>query len=212
MANLMLGTETERKFLVLDGWPRHAPGRLIRQGYFPAAPGITLRVRWTEGLGTITVKTPVVAGTRWEAEYPIPPEQAAVLLDLCPHRPIEKFRHDWIEGGLHWEIDRFLGRHDGLRLAEVELMHPWQAVAKPAWVGEDVTRVRAFHNSVIARTESVVEVLALWGRVTLKKPPGTGGMIKGGKRAADIFPAAGIPRRVRVGLEFRHLLHRGDPL
>lgn len=212
MANLILGTETERKFLVRDGWPRQAPGRLIRQGYFPAAPGITMRVRWTEERGTITVKTPVVAGTRWEAEYPIPPEQAAVLLGLCPHRPIEKFRHDWVEGGFHWEIDRFLGRHAGLCLAEVEVMHPWQAVSKPAWVGLDVTRVQAFHNSVIARTESVMEVLALWGRVRLGRPAGAGETFKGGKRAADIFPAAGLPRRVHVGPELRDLLHRRDPL
>ena len=155
---------------------------------------------------------PVVAGTRWEAEYLITPEQAALLLGLCPHRPIEKVRHDWIEGGLHWEIDRFLGRHAGLCLAEVELMHPWQTVSKPAWVGLDVTQVRAFHNSVIARTESVMEVLALWAGAKLGKSAGKSGTFKGGKRAADIFPAAEIPWRMRIGPELRDLLHRRHSL
>ncbi|OAN50802.1 hypothetical protein A6A04_17015 [Paramagnetospirillum marisnigri] len=166
---MILGTETERKFLVRDGWPRDAPGHYIRQGYLPSAPGITLRVRWTEKLGTITVKTPVFAGTRWEAECSIPPDTAAQLLTTCPNRPVEKVRHVWIVGDLSWEIDEFKGRHTGLVVAEVELLHPWQDIVLPTWVGEEVTHVRAFHNSVITKTESFHDVLALWRQALIKE-------------------------------------------
>jgi len=185
MHNLILGAEAERKFLVCDGWPRDAPGHYIRQGYLPAAPGLTLRVRRTQGLGTITVKTPVVAGARWEAEYPIPREAADLLLATCPYRPVEKVRHVWIDGDLRWEIDEFKGRHAGLLVAEVELLHPWQDISLPTWAGEEVTHVRAFHNSVITRTESLSDVLALWRQALIK-----GEKRKDVRRAADVLSGA----------------------
>lgn len=199
MANMVLGTETERKFLVREGWPRHAPAKLIRQGYFPAAPGITMRVRWTEAYGMVTMKTPVLAGTRWEAEYPITSLQAAELLQLCAHQPIEKLRHEWQADGITWEIDEFLGRHAGLCLAEVELVHPWQDFSRPGWLGEDVTDVKAFHNSTIARTASVMEILSLWHKAAKSK---------GVSRAPDIFPTSEVPRRLHDVSGIGQVLHR----
>jgi adenylate cyclase len=212
MTNLVLGTETERKFLVRDGWPRQAPARLIRQGYFPTVSGITMRVRWTRRLGLITIKTPVVAGTRWEAEYPISPYRATELLAQCPHQPIEKLRHQWHEDGVNWEIDEFLGRHAGLCMAEVELLHPWQEVPRPAWLGEEVTREKAFHNSTIARTASLMEVLAMWSKVKVRPTEKKSAALKGGSRAADILPASALPGRMHFGSRFGGILHRGHSL
>lgn len=212
MHPLLIGTEVERKYLVREGWPCDARGHYIRQGYLPASPGITLRVRWTEHLGTITVKTPVVAGTRWEVEYPIPPDGALALLSLCPHPPVEKIRHVWKNDGLRWEIDEFVGRHAGLILAEVELTHPWQKVILPHWVGEEVTQVRAFHNSVITRTASFLDVLALWRKVARPSPARIKAKDKGPQSAPNLFPAAEFPRWVPDQPGNRAILHRRHPL
>jgi len=157
-----LGIETERKFLVRGGWQESGAGTHIRQGYLPSLSGLTLRVRWTPDGGTVTVKTPALSGSRWEAEWPIPGQAALTLLSACPHTPVEKIRHFHPHEGLVWEIDRFLGRHAGLVLAEVELTAPGQTVALPDWVTHEVTGIPAFHNSVIAWTASADEVLNSW--------------------------------------------------
>lgn len=206
MAKAILATETERKFLVREGWPSREPGRLIRQGYLPAPPGVTLRVRWTAEQGTITVKTPIMNGSRWEAQYPIEPAQAEAMLAQCPRPPVEKCRRIRFEGGVRWEIDEFLGRHVGLLLAEVELTDPRQSFPLPDWVGCEVTGRNCFRNSVIVGTESAAEVLALW------QASESALRWKGGMSAADVFPALDVPGRLRRLTRDGGVPHRRNPL
>lgn len=152
--------ETERRFLVDQAWPRDATAQVIRQGYLPTLSGLTLRIRWTPELGTVTVKTPMLRGSRWETEWPLLPGIAEAMLGLCPHPPIEKLRRRVEHDGLIWEIDEYLGRHAGLVVAEVELSHPMQTFLLPAWVADEVTGIAEFSNSRLARTASLEPVWA----------------------------------------------------
>ncbi|MBF0326343.1 MAG: CYTH domain-containing protein [Alphaproteobacteria bacterium] len=147
--------ETERRFLVGSAWPSHVRPQAIRQGYLPTLSGLTLRIRWTSDLGTVTVKTPALLGSRWETEWPLLPAVALALLDLCPHPPIEKLRRVVEHDGLTWEIDEYLGRHAGLVVAEVELAHPLQQFQSPDWLGQEVTGIAELSNSRLARTPSL---------------------------------------------------------
>ena len=51
-----------------------------------------------------------------------------------------------------WEIDEFHGVNDGLVVAECELESEDQAIAKPDWVGDEVTGdARYFNSNLIAK-------------------------------------------------------------
>ena len=51
------------------------------------------------------------------------------------------------------ELDIFEGRHEGLRIVEVEFENEEQAnrFAPPAWFGEDVTFDGRYHNSHLSQ-------------------------------------------------------------
>ena len=88
-----MGREIERKFLVTsDAWRAGAEGTPIRQGYLSLDPARTVRVRLAGPKAFLTVKGLTRGAARDEYEYPIPPEDAAAMLDgLCTAR-IDKTR------------------------------------------------------------------------------------------------------------------------
>lgn len=154
-----MGREIERKFLVTgDAWRGRVSRTLrIRQGYLFADGSRSARIRLVleadRARGTVTVKGAREGIARLEYEYPIPPTDAAEMLDrLCLPSLIEKVRYEVIEDGLTWEVDAFEGDNAGLILAEVELERPDQHISPPAWVGEDVTDDARYYNSVLAQT------------------------------------------------------------
>ncbi len=139
--------EVERKFLVIgDDW-RKAEGTVLRQGYLSTHPERTVRVRIEGDKATIAVKGITHGATRSEYEYDIPPEEAAELLRLCEPPLIEKVRHRLEHDGLVWEVDEFLGDNQGLVVAEVELDREDRPLAKPPWVGKEVTHDSRFYNA-----------------------------------------------------------------
>jgi adenylate cyclase len=147
-----MGKEIERKFLIAgDQWREGAEGTLFRQGYLNSAKERVVRVRTMGPKAAMTIKGITTGATRLEFEYDIPLDDAGQLLDLCEQPLIEKTRYKIPYEGLVWEIDEFHGANDGLIVAECELESEDQAIAKPGWVGDEVTGdPRYFNSNLIA--------------------------------------------------------------
>ncbi|MGH2413508.1 MAG: CYTH domain-containing protein, partial [Microcystaceae cyanobacterium] len=85
--------------------------------------------------------------SREEFEYPIPLEDAQMMLDnLCDRPLIEKTRYKIQQGGLVWEVDEFRGDNQGLIIAEVELVNENQIVELPDWIGLEVSHDARYFN------------------------------------------------------------------
>lgn len=152
--------EIERKFLVADpGIVAGLEAERLAQGYLGRIGGFHLRVRLAiDPAGGrrawLTLKSDAPGIAREEREAEMSPDLAARLLATLPERHrIEKLRHHLpAEGlpGFTWVIDRFLGRHEGLWLAEIELDRADRAVALPAWLGAEVTDDPRYRNAALA--------------------------------------------------------------
>ena len=145
--------EIERKFLVTnDSYKQMAAARYhIVQGYISREKTGTVRIRITDDKAFLTIKGKPAAGhfARYEWEKEIDVTEATELLQLCQGTIIDKTR--WIvpaaEEGLKWEVDEFHGKHDGLVVAEIELLHEDQVVELPCFVGKEVTDDPRYYNA-----------------------------------------------------------------
>ncbi|MEE1184019.1 MAG: adenylate cyclase, partial [Paludibacteraceae bacterium] len=54
-------------------------------------------------------------------------------------------------GGKIWEVDEFLGAHQGLLLAEIELESEDEAFEMPIWAGKEVTGDARYYNSSLSK-------------------------------------------------------------
>lgn len=144
-----MAQEIERKFLVTgEAWRGLGEPLVFRQGYLSTIKERTVRVRVVGERGLLTVKGITSGATRTEFEYPIPVEDAQVMLDeLCERPLIEKVRHLIRRGGLTWEVDEFTGVNEGLVVAEVELDSAEQQIELPDWVGAEVTDDPRYFNA-----------------------------------------------------------------
>jgi adenylate cyclase len=142
-------TEIERKFLVRDSaFLEKLQGIHYRQGFLSTDPGRTVRIRIGGDKAFLTVKGPTTGFSRSEFEYPIPLDEAGVMLNrLCLRPLIEKTRYKLPHAGLVWEIDVFHIENEGLILAEVELEREDQLVDLPPWTGQEVTGDARYYNS-----------------------------------------------------------------
>jgi len=143
-----MGKEIERKFLVTgDGW-RAGQSSDYRQGYLSIDKRHTVRVRVSGDTARLTVKGISQGATRAEYEYPIPINDAEVMLDtLCLRPLIEKRRYRIEHQGMTWEVDEFRGDNAGLVVAEIELQDEQQQFDTPSWVGTEVTSDPRFYNA-----------------------------------------------------------------
>jgi CYTH domain-containing protein len=148
-----MAIEIERKFLVKgDAWRSLGTGTTYRQGYIYTENRTTVRVRLAGEHSYLTIKGKRVGTARSEFEYPIPREDAEIMLEtLCDSPLIEKMRYRILQGDLVWEVDEFWGENVGLILAEVELTAENQAIVLPDWIGEEVTDDFRYYNSYLAR-------------------------------------------------------------
>lgn len=154
--------EIERKFLVKDNsWRAETTEVLVlRQGYLATNPDCTVRVRVSGSCAWLTVKGRPTGGVAPEFEYPVPMEDAALMLDMLARRPIiEKKRHIIpAQDGLVWEVDEFTGDNAGLVLAEIELKTAGQHVPLPLWIDREVTGDIRYYNATL-----VSNPFTLWG-------------------------------------------------
>lgn len=148
-----MSVEIERKFLVRgDGWKVLGKPVLLRQGYLSSAPERVVRVRIEGDEAMLTIKGRNIGATRGEWEYPIPLDDASVLLDqLCEQPLIEKYRYRIEYHGFIWEVDEFFGENAGLVVAEIELLSEDQSFDKPDWIGDEVTHDPRYFNANLIR-------------------------------------------------------------
>lgn len=152
-----MGKEIERKFLVKnDAWRNLGRSEEYRQGFLSTHPERVVRVRIAGEKATLTIKGKTDGLTRAEFEYPLPMDEARVLLDRMCERPIiEKVRHVIRYEGMVWEVDEFHGDNQGLIIAEVELPDENHPLTLPPWVGEDVSHdARYFNANLVANPYS----------------------------------------------------------
>jgi adenylate cyclase len=153
-----MGKEIERKFLVKDeSFKSEAfTSSNIIQGYISRVPERTVRVRLEKNivingyiwkLGYLTIKGINVGATRYEWETEMEYDEAEELIKLCEPGVIEKIRHK-VQVGKHvFEVDEFLGKNNGLVVAEIELKSEDEEFEKPDWLGEEVTDNPKYYNS-----------------------------------------------------------------
>ena len=148
-----MAIEIERKFLVTgEDWKPLAVGsKRLRQAYLARSGKAAVRVRIVDDTSaTLTIKSQGARTSRLEFEYPIPVNDALDLLELREGILLSKVRHLVEHGGLTWEVDVFEGDNAGLVIAEVELQHESQAIARPTWVGREITSDGRYSNSRLA--------------------------------------------------------------
>jgi len=147
-----MGVEIERKFLVVgDGWRGAGSAVRITQGYLCVDPDRTVRVRVAGDGGSLTVKGRPRGLVRPEFEYAVPVAEAEEMLALCGGFLVEKTRTRVPLGDVTWEVDEFAGDNAGLVVAECELARVDQEIARPDWLGEEVTGDPRYGNSNLAR-------------------------------------------------------------
>jgi CYTH domain-containing protein len=149
-----MAKEIERKFLVKsDAWRSMGVGMLYCQGYIATEhPGITVRVRIVGDQGYLTLKGKTEGIARSEFEYPIPIEDAKIMLETLCDRPfIEKTRYKIQQGDLVWEVDEFAGDNEGLIVAEIELKHENQSIELPDWIGQEVSGELRYYNASLVK-------------------------------------------------------------
>ncbi|BBU60900.1 CYTH domain-containing protein [Methylosinus sp. C49] len=148
-----MGVEIERKFLVTrELWRPRNDGVAFRQGYLSRAEDRVVRVRIAGGAAFLTIKGRMSNVTRSEFEYPIPVEDAQIILDrLCERPLIEKTRYEEVFGGHIWTVDVFLGENDGLIIAEIELGSEGESFERPGWLGREVSGDPRYFNSELSK-------------------------------------------------------------
>lgn len=144
--------EIERKFLIAnEGWKAGVQrSSFFAQGYLSYDPERTVRVRETDTQGFLTIKGLTVGLSRDEFEYEIPKDEAAALLMMCEHPPIQKRRYFVEHEGHLWEVDVFEGANEGLEVAEIELSREDEEFVRPEWLGEEVSGDRRYSNSSLS--------------------------------------------------------------
>ena len=142
-----MGVEIERKFLVDKSWRPTTRGIVVRQGYLPQRGALLVRIRRQDERAFITLKGRTTGVTRAEYEYEIPAHDADELMRFCEEPIIDKTRYVETIGGHKWEIDVFAGANDGLVVAEIELQREDEEVARPSWLGDEVSGDARYYNS-----------------------------------------------------------------
>jgi len=149
-----MAKEIERKFIVKTQiWNKiNKPEPVtIHQGYLMNSHETSIRVRYTEKKGTITIKGKQHGLTRDEYEYEIPLEEAKeIFQNHCPDTLIKK-RYKIEVGTLSWEVDEYTGNLAGLVIAEVELSSEQQEINDlPDWAEREVTQDFKYSNAFLA--------------------------------------------------------------
>jgi CYTH domain-containing protein len=147
--------EIERKFLVRDySFTDEAfEKKHIRQGFLCADRERTVRVRIAGSEAFLTVKSASDerGWSRYEYETPLSGEDAEELIKLCLPGIIDKIRYYVRCGGHTWEVDVFLGKNEGLAVAEIELESETDTFELPAWAGREVSGDARYYNAVLSK-------------------------------------------------------------
>jgi len=144
-----MAVEIEKKFLVTSkDWKEGSSSTIYYQGYLCSGSGQTVRVRIAGDKAWLTIKGKHTNISRLEFEYPLPKDDAQVMLaEVCEQPIIHKRRFLKIYKGFTWEIDEFYGDNQGLVVAEIELTSEDQQFPRPDWLGEEVSHESRYYNA-----------------------------------------------------------------
>lgn len=147
--------EIERKFLIIsEDYRNQAVAKTqIVQGFLNTDANRTVRVRIKGDQGFLTVKgkSSENGTTRFEWEKEISVADAQQLLELCEDVLLEKTRYKVPVGNHIFEVDEFHAAHQGLIIAEVELLDENEKFEKPHWLGQEVTGDLRYYNSWLSK-------------------------------------------------------------
>jgi len=150
--------EIERKFLVVNDKFKELSFQktYLKQGYINSDKSRSVRIRITDDTAFLTIKgnSNVSGTTRFEWEKEISVAEATQLMDLCEPGIIEKNRFYHQCGDHVFEVDEFLGNHQGLIIAEVELNDENEVFEKPPYLGKEVTGDDRYYNSNLSKDHS----------------------------------------------------------
>ena len=149
-----MATEIERKFLVKGEFRHLAVKKIsITQAYLLKDPDKTIRLRITEDLAFLTIKSPIHRDTisRSEWEFQIPVKDASEMMQVCMPGKIVKTRYIIPAGRLKFEVDVFHDKNEGLVIAEIELTSEDEKFDIPDWLGDEVTGNPAYYNSNLVK-------------------------------------------------------------
>lgn len=150
-----MAIEIERKFLLADdGWragiERSEP---IAQGYLVGAQALrdgtaraSVRARLAGDQAWLNIKAATPGIARTEFDYPIPLDDARVLLAGLCDGVLEKTRHHVRVDGALFEVDEFEGDNRGLVVAEIELPAVDAPFPRPPWLGREVSTLTRYYN------------------------------------------------------------------
>ena len=112
---------------------------------------LVLRERYVDGVefASVTVKGPMIGGTRYEAERELDPSMGIEIVRRGPAR-VAKLRHAVWLGDDGWVIDVFTGANAPLVIAEVERGGPVTDLAIPSFCITEVTADHRFANDALA--------------------------------------------------------------
>lgn len=143
--------EIERKFLVdTRKWKPADEGTRLVQAYLSIDPNPTVRIRIAGEKAFLTIKGRSETISRPEFEYEIPVDEAQEMMNLAISSPVEKIRYKIMHEGFSWEVDVFLGKNEGLVIAELELESENQTFPRPDWLLAEVSGDRRYYNSFLS--------------------------------------------------------------
>ena len=159
MDNTLHMIEIERKFLLKnDSWKSlvtetHMMKQAYLQSGLETSQQSSVRIRISNKLASVNIKSADLRMVRQEFEYDIPLHDAEEMLKtLCGGVIIEKTRY-YVPYALHlWEIDVFEGDNTGLQMAEIELGSVDELFEKPDWIGDEVSEDGRYYNIYLLKS------------------------------------------------------------
>lgn len=144
--------EIEYKYLVdKELWDKvdKPEPQLIVQGFISKSEDLVVRVRIKGNKGYLTLKGKTEGISRTEFEYEIPVTDAESILKEFTEKEIRKHRYEININNKIWEVDEFLGKLEGLILAELEVTSEDEKFDLPSWVTKDVSTDPEYYNAVL---------------------------------------------------------------
>tara|TARA_B100000029_G_scaffold426581_1_gene435549 strand:- start:394 stop:867 length:474 start_codon:yes stop_codon:yes gene_type:complete len=147
-----MNLEIERKFLVKELNFKDLVNKThIKQYYISISDKMVQRLRFFDHKKTIISFKENNSGlSRYEFEYQIPLNDAKKMVQIIKPIFIEKIRYIVEHKSIKWEIDQFLGKNDGLIIAEVELEHEMQNIELPDWIDIEISNKTKYYNYNLA--------------------------------------------------------------
>ncbi|MEO6053911.1 MAG: CYTH domain-containing protein [Chthoniobacterales bacterium] len=151
------GREIERRFLI-EEFPNLKPFEKLKvtQGYITDPPTV-VRLRSAGKNYFLTIKRGRQADHE-EREITLTKTQFDALWPMTSDRHISKTRYLIPYGELTIELDFFHGRHEGLKIAEVEFSSHLAMVAfkAPPWFGKEITDDIRYANVSLACPTNII--------------------------------------------------------